>query len=82
MARQLSLAQEVKVVKKQKLSLVILALLLIATLVIPPLFDGVFNRIEPWVCGMPFLIFWLVAVNIMVAVILFILWLMDRNQEA
>ena len=39
--------------------LIALAYILMATLVIPPIFNSYFNKIEPWILGMPFLIFWL-----------------------
>ena len=62
-------------------ALILFACIMLGTLVFPPVFGGFVNRVEPWVCGMPFLIFWLVVVNISVASALILLWFVDRKQE-
>lgn len=51
------------------------------TLVIPPLFDAVFNKMDPWIMGMPFLVFYVLVVNIAIAIILTILWNIDKKIE-
>lgn len=51
--------------------------LLVLTLVFPPLFS-LFNRIEPWVMGVPFLVFWVFVINVVIAVILILLWKTDK----
>ena len=50
---------------------------LVLTLVFPPLFSS-FNRIEPWVMGVPFLVFWVFVINVVIAVILILLWKTDK----
>lgn len=50
---------------------------LILTLVFPPLFSE-FNRIEPWIMGMPFLVFWVFVINVVIALILILLWRTDK----
>ena len=55
--------------------------LLVLTLVFPPLFS-LFNRIEPWVMGVPFLVFWVFVINVVIAVILILLWKTDKAIHA
>lgn len=52
-----------------------------ATLVIPPLFDAVFNKLTPWIMGMPFLVFYVILVNLAIAIILTLLWNVDKKIE-
>lgn len=54
---------------------------LILTLIFPPLF-GEFNRVEPWILGMPFLVFWVFVINVVIAVILIGLWKTDKAIHA
>ena len=61
--------------------LIIIAYLLMATLVIPPVFNRYFNKITPWVMGIPFLIFWIIFINIAIAFILLALWNIDKKLE-
>lgn len=61
--------------------LIALAYILMATLVIPPIFNSYFNKIEPWILGMPFLIFWVVFINIVIAIILLALWNIDKKLD-
>lgn len=53
--------------------------LLLFSVIFPPLF-AVFNRIEPWVLGMPFLQFWLEVVGLGIAVSLLVLWRIDEKE--
>ncbi len=46
------------------------------SLIFPPLFS-VFNRIEPWVLGMPFLQFWLLVFSFGVSAAMLVLWKID-----
>ena len=52
--------------------------LLFATVLIPPVF-GLFNRLDPWVLGMPFLQFWLLVVNFGSCVCLTIMWKLEEQ---
>lgn len=61
--------------------LIALAYTLMATLVIPPIFNSYFNKIKPWIFGMPFLIFWVVFINIVIAIILLALWNIDKKLD-
>ncbi|ERJ83928.1 hypothetical protein HMPREF1987_00751 [Peptostreptococcaceae bacterium oral taxon 113 str. W5053] len=61
--------------------LIALAYILMATLVIPPIFNSYFNKIEPWILGMPFLIFWVVFINIVIAIVLLALWNIDKKLD-
>lgn len=54
---------------------------LMLTLVIPPLFDAFFNKLDPWIMGMPFLVFYVLVVNIVIAIILTLLWNVDKKIE-
>lgn len=65
-----------KYVIRKKILIGIVACLLL-TLVFPPLF-GAFNRIEPWILGMPFLVFWVFVINVAIATILLLLWKTDK----
>lgn len=65
-----------KYVMRKRILIGIVAFLVL-TLVFPPLFS-VFNRIEPWVMGVPFLVFWVFVINVVIAVILILLWKTDK----
>lgn len=49
---------------------------LFISMIFPPLFS-VFNRIEPWVLGMPFLQFWILVFGFGVSIAMLILWKID-----
>ena len=39
------------------------------------------NRVEPYVLGLPFLLFWIVAWVVATSVIMGIIWLLDRSRS-
>ena len=39
------------------------------------------NRIEPYVLGLPFLLFWIVAWVVTTSVIMGIIWALDRSRS-
>lgn len=60
--------------KRSTITLIFLSFncLIFSTLVFPPFF-AFFNRIEPWVFGLPFVQFWIIVVVILVSLSL-IVW--------
>jgi len=39
------------------------------------------NRIEPYVLGLPFLLFWIVAWVVTTSVIMGVIWMLDRSRS-
>ncbi|MDO5718986.1 MAG: hypothetical protein Q4P34_08375 [Tissierellia bacterium] len=70
-----------KFLKKIRTLLIIVAIAMVCTLIIPPVFNKFFNKIEPWIFGLPFLIFWIITINIVIALILLALWIIDNKLE-
>lgn len=46
--------------------------LVLSTILVPPIFKF-FNRIEPWVMGLPFVQFWILTVIVLLS-ITFVVW--------
>lgn len=38
------------------------------------------NRVEPFVLGLPFLLFWIVAWVVITSVVMGVIWTLDRSQ--
>lgn len=55
--------------------------LLMLTLIFPPIFN-LFNKVEPIILGLPFIIFWIFCINVMIAVILILLRINDKKLYA
>lgn len=66
----------------RKVILSIMALLFI-TVLIPPIFK-IFNSIDPWVLGLPFMQFWIIFVSLACSVLLYLLCYIEtpKNKEA
>lgn len=64
--------------EKKKRILIAIPGILMATLVVPPIFKLV-NKIEPWILGLPFFVFWIVVINITIATILIQLRKIDKQ---
>jgi len=64
---------------KPRVILLGIIVVLFATVLLPPVF-GLFNRVEPWILGMPFLQFWLLVVTFGSCIALTILWRMEEGR--
>lgn len=53
--------------------------LMLGTLVIPPVFR-IFNRIDPWVLGLPFVQFWVLLVILVISLTL-IVWYKTEEKR-
>jgi hypothetical protein len=40
------------------------------------------NRVEPYVLGLPFLLFWIVAWVVATSAIMWLIWILDRARAA
>lgn len=58
---------------------IIFLCLLLSTLVIPPVFQ-VFNRVSPWIFGIPFSVFWIFLICILMSLTL-IIWYIVENKR-
>lgn len=67
--------------KRSTISLffIIFNVLVFSTLVFPPFFKY-FNRIEPWVIGLPFIQFWIIMVVVLVSASLMIWYLIQHKR--
>ncbi|KQL43993.1 DUF3311 domain-containing protein [Brevibacillus choshinensis] len=57
----------------------IICWLLLSTLVVPPIFR-LFNRIEPWVLGMPFVQFWMLFVILVISILLIVWYKVEEKR--
>jgi len=58
---------------------IIFLCLLLSTLVIPPVFQ-VFNRVSPWIFCIPFSVFWIFLICILMSLTL-IIWYIVENKR-
>lgn len=58
--------------------ILLLNAVLFGTVLIPQVFHYL-NRVEPLVLGLPLVVFWVVAVNVLGALSLTVLWFLDRK---
>lgn len=58
----------------------LVALVIYLTVTVPALFR-LLNRADVWLLGMPLVLFWIVAVNVALCVILFVMWRRDEAEE-
>lgn len=71
--------REVQRVTRAEKAIVAVIAAVFATVLIPALFSY-FNRIEPVVLGMPFVIFWLAVVNLVGSLGLTLAWYLRRRE--
>lgn len=67
--------------KRSTVTLIFLGIncLIFSTLVFPPFF-AFFNRIEPWVLGLPFIQFWIIVAVILVSSSLIIWYKIEEKR--
>jgi formate-dependent nitrite reductase membrane component NrfD len=58
----------------------LLALVFYLSVIVPPVFK-LFNKAEPYVLGMPLVLFWIVVVILSMCVALFLMWRRDESEE-
>lgn len=61
------------------LTFFIICWLFMSTLVVPPIFR-LFNRIEPWVMGMPFVQFWVLFVILAISIVLIVWYKVEEKR--
>ncbi len=67
------------VFKRMHLIFSIIMLAAFSTVLFPPFFRIV-NQIEPWIFGTPFVIFWIMFLNVFGTVGLLILWFLESKE--
>ncbi|RJS59354.1 hypothetical protein CJ483_04105 [Bacillus sp. PK3_68] len=53
--------------------------IVLSTLVVPPIFKY-FNRIEPWIFGLPFLQFWIICVCFLISISLIVWYIVEDKR--